>query len=147
MPRIDYFGIETEIQEILKADSDLSGVTVEVEDGPETLERCPFVEIRLLRTDAPAEIQRIAAGQQTTFEIQFSVLCWEYSLESIRDARKKRNDLLGKVQVVLMNNRTLNEKVTNLRLEGGEMWRSDGEAGFGSTAEITVICEATASTT
>lgn len=146
MPRIDYFGIETEMQDILKSDSDLANVTVEVEDGPETLERCPFIEIRLLRTDAPAEIQRVAAGQQTRFEIRFSVLCWEYSLESIRDARKKRNDLLGKAQVVLMKNRTLNDKVSNLRLEGGEMWRSEGETGFGSTAEIIVICEANATT-
>lgn len=138
MARVDYYAIETQIQTILQADADLTGVMVTVEEelifGAEST---PWIGIYLDRRDAPSDLQRLSAGQQTTFILAISIWCWEYSLDSLKKAIQLRDDLLGKTEVVLMKNRTLGGQVSKSWLEGGDMpsakvpdssaWLSGGE--------------------
>lgn len=146
MPRLDYYDIQNEIKAILEADASLAGVTVAIEDEPFTLESCLFVGIHLTGRTAPDQLQRISAGQQTHYELRFSIRCWSYSMESIADALQKRDDLLGKVEVVLMGNRTINGKMAHIRLDGGDMAAGKEPPSYGSVGEIVLIGEATATT-
>src|SRR3990167_4581511 len=126
MPRLDYYKIEEAIQTILKADTSLVGVHVEVEDevifGAES---CPWLGIYLMSRSASSHLQGLSAGQRTRFQLNFSLWAWEYSLESQKDVMQRRDDLIGKVEVVLMNNRTLSvegvDNVAHLWLDGGDM--------------------------
>jgi hypothetical protein len=149
MPRVDYFAIESGIETVLNADATLAGVTVAVEDelvfGAAT---SSWVGIYLDRRDAPENRQRLAAGQQTVFLLRFVLWCWEYSLEGIAKAIQRRDDLMGKVEVALMKQRTLNGTVTTSWLEGGEMpsGRVPGQTGWASGGEIRLVAEVKATT-
>lgn len=146
MSRIDYFEIETEIAEILKADATIGGVQVTVEDDL-NLEVGPWVSIYLERRD-PTAGQPLAAGTRTRMQLRFSIWCWQYSLDSITEACKNRDDLVGKVEVVLMANRSLNSKVNYSWLEGGEIQsaRVPDTSGYVAGGEVVVIAEVMAST-
>lgn len=149
MARVDYYAIELAIQTILQSAPSLSGVVVTVEE--ELLfgaEITPWVGIYLDRRDAPANLQSLSAGQRTRFLLRFSVWCWEFSLESVAKAIQLRDDLLGKVEIVLMDNRTLNGTVNKSWLEGGEMpsARLPGGSGWVSGGEIVLVADAIATT-
>ena len=149
MARVDYYAIETQIKSILDADSNLTGTTVSVEgEILFSAEQTPWVGIYLERREAPASLQTLAAGQRTNFLLRFSIWCWSFSLESITKAIQQRDDLLGKVEISLMSNRTLGNLVRKSWLEGGEMpsGRMPDNTGFVSGAEIILVAEGVAST-
>lgn len=148
MARVDYYAIETAVQAILQADATLAGTTVVVE-GELVFgsEQTPWVGIYLDRRDAPADRQRIAAGTRTVFLIRLALWCWEYSVEGEAKAIQLRDDLVGKVEVALMANRTLSGTVTTSWLEGGELPSGRlPETGWVSGGEIVLIAEAKATT-
>lgn len=149
MARVDYYAIEQAIQTLLQGAASLSGVVVTVEE--ELLfgaEATPWVGIYLERRDAPSDQQSLSAGQRTRFRLRFSIWCWEYSLESVAKAIQLRDDLLGKVEVVLMGDRTLGNTVSTSWLEGGEMpsARLPGGSGWVSGGEIVLVADALATT-
>jgi hypothetical protein len=148
MARVDYWSIADKIRSALQADALMAGVQVVVED--ELLfgaEATPWIGIYLDRRDTPAQIQRISAGRETTFQIRFSLWCWQYSLQTVEDAMKKRDDLVSNAELVLMKDRTFSQTVNKAWLEGGQMpsGRLPQQAGFVSGGEIIVVAEGTAS--
>lgn len=150
MARVDYFDLENTIKSILEADSSLSGVTITVEGevpgGGVGL--FPYVGIHIERRD-PHGGQPLAAGQRTRLNLKFAIWCWEYSLESVAKAIQLRDDLVGKVEVALMKNRTINNKVACIWLDGGRLpsGKDPESNGWLSAGEIIVIADVTASTT
>ena len=146
MAKIPYFEIENEISEILRADSTLEGVNITVEDVTD-IEAGAWVGIYLLGRSVP-EGQPLAAGTKTRFRLDIALWCWEYSLDSMADAIRKRDDLIGKVEIVLMANRTFNNMVDYSFLGGGELQSAqlDETAGFIAGGEILVQADITAST-
>jgi len=146
MPRVDYYDIEVEMLQILKADTTLQGVQITVEDDFE-LDTGAWVAIYLDRRD-PTEGQSLSAGTRTRYNLYFSIWCWQYSLESTSQAARFRDDLIGKVEIALMKNRTLNNKVSHMWIEGGEMpsARLPGSKGHVAGGEIVVVAEVIAST-
>ena len=149
MARIDYFAIEQQIQTVLQAAADLAGVMVTVEEellfGAETT---PWVGIYLDRRDALAASQSLSGGQQTRYRLRFSIWCWEYHLESLAKALELRDDLIGKVEIALMGNRTLSGTVITSWLEGGEMpsVRAPGSQSWLAGGEVALIADAKATT-
>ena len=149
MARVDYYAIEQEIKTVLEADAALAGVTVTIEEelmfGSEST---PWIGVYLDRRDAPPALQRLGAGQSTRFLLRFPLWCWEYHLESITKAIQRRDDLVGKIEVALMKNRTLSGKVATSWLEGGELpsARLPEQAGFVSGAEVILVAEVSATT-
>lgn len=148
MARIDYAAIQSEIKTVLGADSTLAGVTIELErDGLSSPEQCPWVGIYLERR----QIFRrpIAAGTRVDYKVSFLLWCYEYSIETIATAAQLRDDLLGKVEIALMKNTTLNGKVTTLALadDAGEFESARTNAGFlsGGSIRIEVVVKATTS--
>ena len=147
MARIDYFSIEDELGSLIRADETVQGVQVTVE-GDVEIEAGALVAIYLDRRD-PTSGQSLSAGTRTRFQIKFIIWCWEYSLDSMSDAMKKRDDLVGKVEIILMKNRTISNKVSTSWLAGGAMPAQQLEGdfdGYVAGGEIVLIAEAVAVT-
>lgn len=147
MARIDYFGLEDEIGKIFRADSTLEGVKVTVEDDVE-FEVGPLITIYIDRRD-PTDGQSLSAGTRTRYLLRIIIWCWQYSLESLSNAIRLRDDLLGKVELVLMKNRTVSGKVQSLWLGGGELPSArieDDAPGYIAGGEIIVTMEVSATT-
>lgn len=155
MSRIDYFSIEESIEDILKASSDLSegpsDVTVLVEEDI-SFAGGDIIQILLKRRDAPEENQPIASGTITRYDVTFSIWCYGYALER-REAMKRRDDLVGKVEIVLQSNRMLGlpNLVNQSWFTGGDFENVQGpeESGdlFLSGAEIELVCDVKAIST
>ena len=147
MARVDYFGIEAAIQDILQADANLSGVQVLVEPAMVHQEG-DVVAIYVDRRSAPADLQTISAGTRTRFLVSFSLWCYHMNLD-VPTALQKRDDLMGKVEVALMAvNRNLNSTVNMSWLEGGEFLNGQSENNdiFMAGGEIQLIADVTATT-
>lgn len=138
MARIDYFAIEQAIKAQLEADATLAGVIVEIEQELSWFEN-DLVMIYLERRDTPAEIQTISAGQRTTFDLRFALWCWHFGLDAAT-SHERRDDLVGKVELALMRDRTLQATVDWFHIEGGEfLTAKDDSDGFASGAEIVIV--------
>ena len=147
MARCDYYAIENAIATILRADATLAGVSVIVEDEV-AVQRGSIIGIYLDDRDAPMDLQAIAAGTRTRFNINFSIWCWHFGVGRDRTVvMQQRDDLLGKVEIALMNNRTLSNTVTMSWLNGGEFISGPDPTGnqFMSGAQIRLTVDATAS--
>lgn len=148
MARIDYYGIENAIANVLKTDSTLTGVTVLVEEEL-TVQRGNVIGIYLDDRNVPIEDQPIAAGTKTRFNVNFSIWCWHFGIGRDRTlAQQQRDDLIGKVEIALMKNRTLQNTVTMSWLDGGDFISGPDPTGnqFMSGGEIRLTVDVTAST-
>lgn len=146
MPRVNYFDIESELAEILRANSTLDGVNITVESVTE-LEAGSWVGIYLVGRELP-EGQPLAAYTRMRYKLNFVIWCWEYSLDSIADAIRQRDDLVGRVEIALMKNSTLNGKVSYCFLEGGELQSAQvaETSGYVAGGEIILKADVTATT-
>lgn len=147
MAKVDYFAIASEVKTVLAADSALTGVQVTVEDEP-PLDSGPWVAV-YLESRTPTDRQSLSAGKRTRFRLRMSVWCWQFSLESTAKAAQLRDNLVGLVEISLMGNRTLNDKVGCIWLEGGQLLseqiKSETMSGFVAGGEIVVIADVVAS--
>jgi len=148
MARVDYFSIETAIKTILDADADLAGVAILIEEEL-TVQRGNVVGIYLDDRDASDPDQSLSAGTRTRFNVRFSIWCWHFGVG--RDRRvpmEQRDDLVGKVEIALMKERTLNDTVNMSWLEGGEFLSGPDPTGnqFMSGASIILVADVVAST-
>ena len=147
MPRINYFNIETQIKAVLDADSNLTGTAVLVEEEI-AVQRGNVIGIYLDDRSAPSELQSISSGTRTRFFVQFSIWCWHFGIGRDRSpAMQARDDLVGKVEIALMGNRTLNATVNTSWLEGGEFISGPDPTGdqFMSGAQVRLTVDVTAS--
>lgn len=142
MARIDYYAIETNIKAALAADATLTGVMIVVEEQPNFGDG-PLILIAMDRRDAP-EGQPIAAGKRTRMRMRVRLWCFGTSLH-IPDAMQARDDLIGKVEIALMNARsTLADQIGQYWITGGEFETSKGGAGFVCGGSVDVAVETTA---
>ena len=147
MARLDYYAIEEGIKTTLEADSALDGVKIHIEE--ESLfsnDECPAIFIYIESRDAPIDMQRLAAGTRTDFQMRFSLWCVEFHLESIPKAAELRDDLLGNAEVALMKDRVLGGTVVKAWLEGGRFLSGEVEGGFIMAAEIILVADGIATT-
>jgi hypothetical protein len=135
---VDYWGIREACQAVLQADADLTGVTVLVEEEfLLSAEMAPVVFIYLEDRTAEAGEQRLAAGTRTDFQLNFNLWCGDFSLNGLPDAIERRDSLIGKVEVALMRQRTLDGAVGKLWLTGGQLFDARGQdAGFLAWGEV-----------
>lgn len=148
MSRVDYYNIEDQIRSVLAADSDLSGVTILVEEEI-SAQRGNVVAIYLDDRSAPDSLQGLSAGQRTRFLIRFTIWCFHFGISRDRRAvMEQRDDLVGKVEIALMKNRNLNNSVVTSWLSGGEFISGPDPTGkqFMVGASITLECDAIGST-
>lgn len=145
MARVDYYNVREKIKNQLEADSNLTTAKILIEqeivfgDGPTVI-------IYLERRDAVQEEQSLAAGTRTRFQLQFSIMCFDSSLK-VESAIKKRDDLLGNVELALMKDTTFGDsQIGSSWLTGGTFATGKGpeDSGFFSGAEITLVVQMSA---
>lgn len=116
--RLDYWGIEQELKLILL--DQLHEYTVVVEQ--EILfspEMTPYVTIYCDgRSLAPHQV--IAAGRRVKYHVELSIWVWTFAMELAR-AVKQRDDCVSEIELVLMGNRTINDKVETSWITGGRL--------------------------
>lgn len=137
MARIDYWGVKNELAVILR--EQLDNVTVVVEQDMQIgAEMTPWICVYLEGREIPAG-QPIAAGRVFRVRVRLSIWVWCHNLE-LESAEKERDRLLGEVELILANNRTLNDKVDGLWIEGGELpsTKDPASPGFFSGGEIKI---------
>lgn len=147
MAAIDYVGIRNQLKTILESDSRLEGVRVYVEEEPQIglsdVQKAiaVFTDTRLPHSD-----QSISRGTRTRYNLRMSLWTVYFSMESYQDACNGRDTLMGQLELVLMENRTVAGKVTTSWLEGGEMFsaRAAQSSTFVAAAETVFVSEVSA---
>lgn len=146
MARIDFTAITEAIRTQLLTEASLSGVKVLLEKEL-SFDQGPLVIIYLLRADEEADDQSLAAGTTSRLTLHFQLLPFAFATDKY-SAIKLRNDLIGRVHIALMKDRTFSNAVTSSWY--GEFNFDTGESpggGFFSGAAIELVVDATATTT
>jgi hypothetical protein len=145
MAAIDYFGIAEEMAEIIHANKPDIMVVVEEEliIGPDNH---PIIAVYVDSREVPAN-QPIASGRKMRIIVHFAVWVWSYGL-NVKEAIRERDDLIGDVELILMQNRTINDLVDMLWIDGGKLPTAmlPDSSGFTSGGEIIVRAEVMAET-
>jgi len=138
MARVNYHDILTQIQSVLDADADVDALTfINLEPNLDPMTGNKIYIYEESRT-APENLQRISAGRRTSIIYTVSIWCLAFSLDSVDHASQLRDDLVGFVEIALMNNRDLNNTVHTLWLNGGAFDGAPLDNGFTSAAETMV---------
>lgn len=140
MARADYFAVLEAIEAQLKADEDLAEATILVEEDL-SFQSGDTVIIYLERRSAPANQQGLSAGKRTRFLVEVSVWCYHFGLEA-RPAMKNRDDLMGRVEIALMRDRTLRGMVDSFYIDGGSFNYGRTEGGlYMAGAEVRIVAD------
>lgn len=148
MAAINYHGILTSLDTIFKADARTSYAATFVERDPQLglADLGSAIAMFLDSRVATAE-QAMAAGKRTRYLLSVAVWVIGFDVESFEKAALKRDTLLGQVELVLMDNRTISGKVTASQLSGGEFSSAMSDSGthvFCALAKVTLQAEVSA---
>jgi hypothetical protein len=121
-------------------------------DAPVFVEKDPWFDVLgaqrailvTLMKRKPHDDQPIAAGKRTRYELHIGVWACGYAIE-ISEAARIRDELLGQVELVLMANRTIREKVETSWLMGGDFLAVQNDNAIFASAETEVIAQVTSS--
>ena len=130
-------------------DDDASVVADVIIEEELSVQRNNVVGIYLDDRIAPEGDQSLSSGTRTRFQVRFSIWCWHFGIgPDRRPVMEQRDDLLGNVEIALMNNRSLNSTVETSWIEGGEfMSGPDPDSNqFMAGAQIILVADVTAST-
>lgn len=145
MAAVDYSGIRDKLKDILEADARTSGARIFIEEEPQfgLADQQAVIAVFMDRRDAPAPSQGLAAGKRTRYFLRLSLWVVAFSLENYKGACDRRDEVLGNLELVLMANRTIGDKVTSAWLEGGEMFsaRDAQNTVYTAAAETVLVCE------
>lgn len=148
MAAVDYVGIRDQIEAALVADARTSNARVYVEEEPQfgLSDQQSVIAVFMDNRTTPADIQSVSAGKRTRYLLRISFWVVAFSLESYRKACDERDALVGQLELVLMDNRTLGGKVTTSWLEGGEMFsaRDPQNSVFTAIAEVVMVLDVSA---
>ena len=144
MAAIDYHGILTTLKTLLEADATLAGVPVRVEEDPTfDLAGAGTALVIMLNSRRESPGQPLAAGKRIRWHIRVSVWSVGYGL-SFEEAAQRRDSLVGALELVLMKNRTVSDKVGAGWVEGGDFLTVRATDGNYALAETVLVGEAVA---
>lgn len=134
----EYASIADAVADQLKAFAGLDGVRVETEQDPvlglpDDGGRALVVE-SLRRRPSPG--QSMAAGKRLRSRFQVCISAVGYDLESFRAAAAKRDALIGQVELAVLADRTIGNRVSNLEIMGGDFYRASAPGNAGPFASI-----------
>lgn len=147
MARVDYFAIQEAIKTVLEADQTIADAHIALEEELEFNQQ-NHILIYLMDRDAPENRQTLSGGTRTKFLINFSIWCFAYHMSELKEAMRRRDDLIGKVEIALMKNRSLGGVVDGSWITGGEFANAsqEGSASLFAGGEIRLTTEQTAIT-
>ena len=148
MAAIDYADIRDQLASAIAGDARTSAARVYVEEEPQfgIADAQTVVAIFTNARTAPDGEQPIAAGKRTRQWIDMLLVVALFNMESYRKACDMRDDYLGALELVLMDNRTIGGTVATAWITGGEFYSArdpSGSGAFMAVAEVNLRCEAT----
>lgn len=147
MAAVDYTGILSSLKTILEADSRLDGVRVFVEEDPQFgMADQGKAVVLTMKSRSPSSGQSMSAGKRTRYAASIGAWSIGFDMATFNDACIKRDAILGQLELVLMENRTISGKVTSMQLGGGEFMSVNRptEQVFCSGAETIINAEVSA---
>ena len=130
---------------LIEADATLDGVLVFIEEDPQfDLSGAGKAVVLTLANRRETPGQPMAAGKRTRWHVRVGVWAVGFDM-SFERAAATRDDLVGTLELFLMNNRTVSGKVSAGWLEGGEFIsvRNQNEGSY-ALAETIFVGEAVA---
>ena len=148
MAAVDYAGIRDQLKTILEGDTRTSNARIFVEEEPQfgLSDAQNIIAVFMDSRSAPPTDQSLAAGKRTRYFLRMSLWVVVFSLDSYKAACDLRDTLLGNLELVLMANRTIGDKVASSWLEGGDMVsaREPSNQAFVAAAETVLVAEVSA---
>ena len=152
MAAVDYEGIRDEIESLLQTAAanggTLEGSRIYIEEEPQfgLSDEGGAIAVFMDSRTAPDGEQSISQGTRTRLYLRAAFWVVAFSMESYRSACNRRDALLGKLELLLMANRTLGGKVSTLWLNGGEMFsaKDPQSSSFTAIAEVIVTLDVSA---
>ena len=148
MAKVAYAAIRDTIKTVLEGDARTNVARIYIEEEPQfgLADAQKIIAVFMDRRRAPADQQSLSAGKRTRFFLDLLFVVAFFDMESFKAACDGRDALLGDLELVLMDNRTLSGQVSTLYIEGGEFYSAkDSQATtFVAVAEINVTVDVTA---
>lgn len=145
MAAVKYHDILSALKLVFESDSRTADAPVYVEkDPPVDVLGAQRAIILMLDSRKPNEDQPIAAGKRVRWELKLSVWAAGYAID-VDEAAAIRDELLGQIELVLLANRTIRDKVASSWMMGGNFISIAGESNIFASAETIVVCDVTAS--
>ena len=150
MAAIDYDDIKNELAEILRLNANLRDLEITIDEDIRLDSFGTSLNIEMLRRDSSAPAQSLAGGQKQRYYLTVVISVIAVALER-QQAVKSRDSIIGKVEVAVMGNRTLNGKVNTAILQGGELLllkntSSDSDGYYVAAGEVIIALDAEIST-
>ena len=148
MSAINYTGIQDALEALLLADTRTNVAKIFVESEPQfdLMGAQQVIAVFLTGRTAPAGEQVLSQGKRTRMLLKMPIWVIAFSIDSYRRACELRNTLLGNLELVLMDNKTIGGTVATSWLEGGDMVSAhDGQGGMWTAgAESLLVAEVSA---
>ena len=141
---VDYAGIRTQLKSLLNADARTSGARIYIEEEPQIGLPDAGLAIAVFSLNRSAIASQPASfGRQTIYNLRTALWTFCFSMESHEKACELRDTLLGNLELVLMENRTIGGKVASSWLDGGEIFsaRHPDTGIFVAAAETVLVSE------
>ncbi len=150
MGAIDYHGIKVAIKEMLEDDADLNAplpLNVFVEpDMQFAAEETPWVGIYAENRNAADSDQPLGAAQIVRYTHTLKLIVAFLGFDSLAETTRIRDDVLGRIEIALMKDRTLKGTVVTSWPIGGEMGFAINEGSFMAVAELMLNADVCATT-
>jgi len=141
---VDYHGLLTTLKTLLEADASLAGVPIRVEEDPTfDLSGAGRALVLTLASRREAPGQPLAAGKRTRWHVRIGIWAVGFGL-TFEEAARQRDDLVGALELVLMNNRQVSGKWAAGWIEGGDFLTVRQAEGSFALAETIFVGEALA---
>ena len=153
MSAVDYTGIRDAIESILSTKTEAGGVLegsrIYIEEEPQfgLMDQAVAIALFMDTRSAPDGEQSISSGTRTRMYLRVTFWIVAFSIESFRKACNMRDDKMGALELVLMENRTLNDTVSTSWLNGGELFSAkdpQNNAVFTAIAEVVMTLDVSA---
>lgn len=141
MPAIRYHEIVDTLKLILETHQRTADAKVFIETDP-ALDVVGAQKAIMIVLDKrkPHDDQPIAAGKRTRYLLEIGVWAIGFAID-LTEAARIRDELVGEIELVLMENRTIRDKVTGSYLMGGNFITANAEKNIFSMAETILVAD------
>lgn len=142
MAKIAYYSIQAAVRTILMTGLTGQAATNVYIERPRPLscDLDPFISIFGRGRSAPADRQYIASHTRMSIEWQLSIWVWANALtdDTLAGAIQARDNYLGDIEILIMQNPTLSATVDSAWCEGGDMDTGKDARGLYVGGEVLV---------
>ena len=153
MAAINYAGIRDAIESILNSKTGpggvLEGSRIYIEEEPQfgLMDQATAIALFMDTRTAPDGQQSISMGTRTRIYLRVTFWVVAFSMENFRKACDMRDAVMGRLELLLMDNRTLNDTVGTSWLNGGELFSAkdpQNNSVFTAVAEVVMTLDVSA---